>query len=149
MSTFLAGLRSRRWLNLGVFALGVLAMVVAVATPLYARASAEHLLDQRTAERPVTETGLNAVTGPQSPPRLEVDPQAQGGGKKPEKQMIPISEEEQAQMLRQVTDLVTTDAADRYWLPPTTYLLSEGEYRLGGRRYAIKTYWRDGMCQEA
>ena len=59
MSTFLAGLRSRRWLNMGVFSLGTLAMLVAVATPLYARSSAEHLLDQRTAQRLTTETGLN------------------------------------------------------------------------------------------
>jgi putative ABC transport system permease protein len=148
VSTFLAGLRSRRWLNVGVFLLGVLAMVVAVATPLYARSSAEHLLDQRTEQRPVTETGLSVETAPQSPPRLEVDP-AQDGEGKPEKQMVPLSQEERDQMLSQVTDLVTTDAANTYWLPPTTYLLSTGEYRTGAASYQINTYWRDGMCENA
>ena len=148
MSTFLAGLRSRRWLNVGVFLLGVLAMVVAVATPLYARSSAEHLLDQRTEQRPVTETGLSVETAPQSPPRLEVDP-AQDGEGKPPKQMVPLSQEERDQMLSQVTDLVTTDAANTYWLPPTTYLLSTGEYRTGANSYQINTYWRDGMCENA
>ena len=38
--------------------------------------------------------------------------------------MVPLSQEERDQMLSQVTDLVTTDAANTYWLPPTTYLLS-------------------------
>jgi hypothetical protein len=89
MSTFLAGLRSRRWLNVGVFALGALAMMVAVATPLYARGSAEHLLDQRTTQRPVTETGLNAVTAPQSPPRMEVDPRRTARGSR--RQMVPLT----------------------------------------------------------
>ncbi len=64
MTTFLAGLRSRRWLNFGIFALGILAMLVAVAAPLYARASAEHLLDQRTEQRPVIETGRNVENVP-------------------------------------------------------------------------------------
>ena len=148
MSTFLAGLRSRRWLNVGVFLLGVLAMVVAVATPLYARSSAEHLLDQRTEQRPVTETGLSVETAPQSPPRLEVDP-AQDGEGNPEKQMVPLTQEERDQMLSQATDLVTTDAANTYWLPPTTYLLGSGEYRTGANSYQINTYWRDGMCGQA
>ena len=34
-------------------------MLAAVAGPLYARASAEHLLDQRTEQRLETETGLH------------------------------------------------------------------------------------------
>ena len=161
MSTFLAGLRSRRWLNVGVFALGVLAMLVAVATPLYARASAEHLLDQRTGDRPVTETGLNVTTAPQAPPRRRigigvayVTPEAQQAidarrDEKPDPQMVPLSEEERDQMLRQVTDLVTTEAADTYWQPPTTYLLSQGEYRTGSTSYQMNVYWRDGMCEQA
>ena len=123
-------------------------MVVAVATPLYARSSAEHLLDQRTEQRPVTETGLSVETAPQSPPRLEVEP-AQDGEGKPERQMVPLSQEERDQMLSQVTDLVTTDAANTYWLPPTTYLLTTGEYRTGAHSYQINTYWRDGMCENA
>ena len=45
--------------------------------------------------------------------------------------MVPLSQEDRDQMLSQVTDLVTTDAANTYWLPPTTYLLSPGEYRTG------------------
>ena len=52
-------------------------------------------------------------------------------------------------MLSQVTDLVTTDAANTYWLPPTTYLLTTGEYRTGATSYQINTYWRDGMCEHA
>ena len=52
-------------------------------------------------------------------------------------------------MLSQVTDLVTTDAANTYWQPPTMYLLSTGDYRTGANSYQINTYWRDGMCEEA
>jgi hypothetical protein len=149
MSTFLAGLRSRRWLNVGVFALGVLAIVVAVATPLYARSSAEHLLDQRTEQRPVYETGLNVETAAQA-----------GGGtafvttaftpaedEKPEPR--PLTASDRKQMLAKVTDLVTTDAANGYWQPPTTYMYSQGDYHSGGRSYQIKAYWRDGMCDLA
>ena len=46
----------------------------------------------------MTETGLSVETAPQSPPRLEVDP-AQDGEGKPEKQMVPLSQEERDQML--------------------------------------------------
>ncbi len=134
MGTFIAGLRSRRWLNVGVFALGVLAMVVAVATPLYARSSAEHLLDQRVEQRPVYETGLSIQTAPQS--------DHADGAKPPH----PLTSDERAQMLAKVTDLVTTDGPDRFWQAPTTYLYSLGDYHSGPRTYQIKTYWRDGMC---
>ena len=102
MSTFLAGLRSRRWLNVGVFVLGVLAMLVAVATPLYARSSAEHLLDQRTGQRPVYETGLSVQTIPQyAVGRSTLDPTGltavgQGGRPKP---LPPLTEQDRQQML--------------------------------------------------
>ena len=102
MGTFLAGLRSRRWLNVGVFALGVLAMLVAVATPLYARSSAEHLLDQRVDQRPVYETGLNVETVPQyAVGRSTVDPAnylAAGPGARP-KPLPPLTDEAREQML--------------------------------------------------
>ena len=52
-------------------------------------------------------------------------------------------------MLAPVTDLITLDSANTYWQAPTPYLLSEGEFRSGGRTYEINTYWRDGMCEEA
>ncbi len=133
MGTFLAGLRSRRWLNVGVFALGVLAMVVAVATPLYARASAEHLLDQRTEQRPVYETGLN----------IEAAPLAAGHP------LRGLDDDQRQQMLDTVSDLMSSPEASAFWQPPTTYLLSRGEYRLGPGTYQINTYWRDGMCDAA
>ena len=144
MGTFVAGLRSRRWLNVGVFALGVLAMVVAVAAPLYARASAEHLLDQRTEQRPVYETGLNVETAPQAPAFLPSD-----GNDAKRIEVRPLTASDREQMLAEVTDLVTTDAANAYWQPPTPYLYSQGDYHSGGRTYQIKAYWRDGMCDLA
>jgi hypothetical protein len=150
MGTFVAGLRSRRWLNVGVFALGVLAMVVAVATPLYARSSAEHLLDQRVGQRPVFETGLNIEAIPEyAVGRSTVDPNGgvvAGQGAVP---LRPLTDRDRQQMLAMVTDLVTSDQAGAYWQPPTTYLYSQGAYHSGPRSYFIKAYWRDGMCDLA
>jgi putative ABC transport system permease protein len=143
MGTFLAGLRARRWLNVGVFALGVLAMLVAVATPLYARSSAEHLLDQRTEQRPVYETGLSVETTPQGVSPLSFNKPVQ------RTRLPPLTTSDREQMLAQVTDLVTTDAANSHWQSPTTYLYSLGDYHSGPRTYQIKAYWRDGMCDLA
>ncbi len=152
MSTFVAGLRSRLWLNLGVFALGVLALVVAVATPLYARSSAEHLLDQRTSQRPPYETGLSVQVIPQhAVGRSVVDPSGpviRGSGA-PAKVLPPLTDADRDQMLTQAVDLVSTDAAHTSWLPPTTYLFSQGDFHLADRTYQIKAYWRDGMCELA
>ena len=134
MRTFVAGLRSRRWLNVGVFALGVLAMVVAVATPLYARSSAEHLLDQRILQRPQIETGLNVETGP---------------GISSDDGPATLTGADRQAMLRTVSDLASTDAAGSFWQPPTMYLQSEGIYQSGPRRHPIYTYWREGMCELA
>ncbi len=138
MSTFFAGLRARRWLNVGVFALGTLAMLVAVATPLYARSSAEHLLDQRTLQRPTVETGLNVETAP------SVDLVA-ANGRRPK----PLTDEDRQGMLERVTELMSSDAANSYWKPLTPYLLTEGTYRVGQVTRQINTYWREGMCEEA
>ncbi len=152
MGTFLAGLRSRRWLNVGVFALGTLAMLVAVATPLYARSSAEHLLDQRTDQRPVYETGLSVETIPQyAVGRSTVDPSGVvgvGPGVK-RKPLPPLTDADREQMLAKVTDVATTDSGNAFWKPPTTYMYSLGDYHSGPRTYQIKTYWRDGMCDLA
>jgi len=134
VSTFLAGLRSRRWLNLGVLALGALATLVAVATPLYARSSAEHLLDQRTLQRPQTETGLNVETG---------------AGTSSDDGARTLTDVDRHVMLDTVRELMSTDEAGAFWQPPTTYLLSEGIYQSGPRRHPIYTYWREGMCELA
>jgi len=151
MSTFLAGLRSRRWLNAGVFALGVLALTVAVATPLYARSSAEHLLDQRTAQRPVTETGLTVATasGVGAGRTAFVTTAFVAGGRDDAEEPPPLTDADRAEMLDRVGALIGTPAADSYWGDPTSYLLSQGEYRSGGRTYQINAYWREGMCQQA
>jgi hypothetical protein len=50
-------------------------------------------------------------------------------------------------MLSQVTDLVTTDAANTYWLPPTTYLLSTGEYRTGATATRSRPTGATGWCE--
>ena len=64
MRIFVAGLRARRWLNLGLFALGVLAVAAAVAGPLFARSTAEYLLDKSGRDAPTAESGLHAEVSP-------------------------------------------------------------------------------------
>ena len=137
MGTFFAGLRSRRWLNVGVFVLGVLAMLVAVATPLYARCVGR--APARPAHRAAAGLPRPASTSRPAPLRRR-RPTRCGEGS---------DDDQRQQMLDTVSDLITSTAADAYWQPPTTYLLSRGEYRLGGRTYQINTYWRDGMCDDA
>ena len=152
MGTFLAGLRSRRWLNIGVFALGTLAMLVAVATPLYARSSAEHLLDQRTEQRPVYETGLNIETLPQyAVGRSTVDPSGvvvvgqEAGPSRCRRSRRPTG----SRCSPRSPTWPPPTPATRFWKPPTTYIYSLGDYHSGPRTYQIKAYWRDGMCDLA
>jgi hypothetical protein len=151
MSTFLAGLSSRRWLNLGVLTLGVLALLVAVATPLYARSSAEHLLDQRTLQRPATETGLNVETAAdvESRPGVFVPVAGRADEAPADDAPEPLTDEDRQRMLDSVTDLMSTEAAGSYWRPATTYLLTRGTYMAGAVPHPINTYWRDGMCDLA
>ncbi len=140
MSTFLAGLRSRRWLNVGTFVLGALAVLVAVATPLYARSSAEHLLDQRTLQRLNSETGLTVSVAPD----VTTDSGDGDGGAK-----MPLTDADRQAMLDTATRLVSSDAADSFWQPATTFLLSEGSYEIGGISHPMNAYWREGMCEHA
>ncbi len=154
MSTFLAGLRSRRWLNLGVFTLGALSLLVAVATPLYARSSSEHVLDQRTLERLNIDTGLQVEVAPTVGAARNVavftaftsqppDDGTKNDGTTPK----PLSDDAKQTMLDTSLDLITTDAADSYWKPPHTWLESSGTYPVGLVEHPINAYWREDMCQ--
>ena len=71
-----------------------------------------------------------------------------GPGGKPTP-LPPLTETDREQMLAKVTDLATSDSANAYWKPPTTYMYSLGDYHSGPRTYQIKAYWRDGMCDLA
>jgi hypothetical protein len=157
MSTFLAGLRSRRWLNIGVFVLGALSMLVAVATPLYARSSSEHVLDQRTLQRPNIETGLQVEVAPPSdeaggtyhPITVASVPAGQdraADGQPPE----PLSDSTKQGMVDTALDLASSDAASTYWHPPVGFLESTGSTQpVGGVQHPIRALWRDRMCDHA
>ena len=138
MSTFLAGLRSRRWLNVGVFTLGALSMLVAVATPLYARSSSEHLLDQRTLQRLNIETGLQVEVGS--------DPAGGRSGAERNSPPTPLGDGERQTMTDLALDQASTPAANSFWKPPIPYLESSGLYPIGGIDHPINAYWREGMC---
>ncbi len=122
MSTFLAGLRSRRWLNVGVFTLGTLSLLVAVATPLYARSSSEHLLDQRTLQRLNFDTGLQVevasgaaasrnIFTPTVPSSQETEVGKDGKPKA-------LSDAAKQTMTDTALGLADTDAANSFWKPP-------------------------------
>ncbi len=111
-------------------------MLVAVAAPLYARGSAEHLLDQRTLEAENPTTGLN----------VESDPSGVGtsDGEAPK----PLTGSERLAMLDRVTRLMESPAAGSFWKPTTRYLLSDGRYPVGLVSHPMHAYWREGMCDE-
>ncbi len=144
MSTFLAGLRSRRWLNVGVFTLGVLSMLVAVATPLYARSSSEHVLDQRTLERLNIDTGLQTEVASSVAASSNIFtptvPSSQGEA---------LSDGDRQKMTDTALDLVSSPTASSFWKKPISYLESTGTYAVGGVPHPMRAYWRDGMCQRA
>ncbi len=144
MSTFLAGLRSRRWLNVGVFTLGTLSMLVAVATPLYARSSSEHLLDQRTLQRLNLETGLQVEVAPGVAASQETDV-SKDGTARPK----PLSDADKQKMVDTALDLMDSKVSNSYWMPPITYLESAGSYPSGSISHPINAYWREDMCDHA
>ena len=124
-------------------------MVVAVATPLYARSSAEHLLDQRT-RAAARDRDRASASRPRPVAASAWRSTCQDGERKPTRQTVPLSQDASgSRCSSQVTDLVTTDAGELLLAPPTTYLLTPGEYRAGAATYQINTYWRDGMCENA
>ena len=149
VSTFLAGLRSRRWLNVGVFLLGVLAMVVAVATPLYARSSAEHLLDQRTEQRARQRDGperrdraaVAAAAGGRSPHRAARGRRSGRRCPSPRRSGTRCSARSPTWSRR--TPRTPTGCPRRRTCSPP------GSTCTGANSYQINTYWRDGMCENA
>jgi hypothetical protein len=155
LSTFLAGLRSRRWLNVGVFTLGVLSMLVAVATPLYARSSSEHLLDQRALERPNTDTGLQVEVAPAvAASRNIYTPTVPSSkevvvGKDGKIRPKVITDAAKQGMIKAALDLASTASANSSWLPPVSYLETTGSYQVGPTPHPIRALWRDGMCDHA
>jgi hypothetical protein len=137
---FLAGLWSRRWLNLGLFALGVLAVAAAVAGPLFARSAAEYLLDTSAAAAPTTESGVH----------VEVTPyEVLDGSGTAEKTPLAMTDTTRRRMLGSTDILQEEGDLDRFWDAPVRYVVSTGQLVVGGRRYGINAYWREDMCDHA
>lgn len=132
-------LRARRSLNLGLLGLGALAVGAAVAAPMFARGGAEHLLDQRAAQRPPYTTGLNLELYPYSTiPGRTVD---QSGGV--------LDSEGRELMLDRIMQLAGPSDSTLEWQSATPYMASSGEIQDGAAPFSINTYWRDGMCAHA
>ncbi len=139
MRIFVAGLRARRWLNLGLFALGVLAVAAAVAGPLFARSTAEYLLDKSGRDAPTAESGLHAEVTPYF---AKNNGPSSGGTEV-------LDDQGRKQMLDTVELLLGEGDTATFWRPPTRYLISDGELRVGAQSYLMSTYWREGMCEHA
>lgn len=137
MRILLAGLWSRRALNAATFLLAILAVAVAMVGPLYARASVEHLLDARIAERPAATLGLTAsvpAMPPGSPPVGS-----------PERYEPPDPDA----LLRQPTQTVSNEAVEKHWEDPKRYLLDMGTFPRGSLDLETGVYWQEGMCEDA
>ncbi|WP_367303779.1 FtsX-like permease family protein [Nocardioides panacis] len=134
----LAGLWTRRGMNATSLAVCVIAVVAAVLGPMYARESAEHLLDTRLDERAPYTLGLTYSVP------------AQDGTDVPR-------EDPAAFRAPTVDDLVAEASAPfrgpgvaRFWSAGTAWALDPGgQFDRGDQRYVAPAYWRRGMCELA
>jgi putative ABC transport system permease protein len=134
----LEGLWARRSVNAAVLLVTVTAVAATVLGPTYARASAEHLLDLRIAQRAPYDTGLT-FSVPAMPQRaVPVGSPARYHPPAPKA------------LLAQAVKPLSTPAGDRFWKPTRRWLLDRGgTLSHDGRTFGTALYWRSGMCSQA
>jgi hypothetical protein len=138
MKVLLAGLWSRRGLNAAILLVAVTALGASLLGPMYGRASAEHLLDSRVAQRAPYVTGLSYAV-----PALDSADLPVGS---PDRYQPPAP-----------SDLVgrahaPLDLPDwsPYWSRATPWVRDAGGHaRFGSTTFEVPLYWRQGMCRLA
>ena len=135
MRVLLAGLWTRRGINLTILLISVIAIGAAVLGPLYGRASTEHLLDTRLDERAPYTTGLTAEVPALGP----TSPKPPGGGRfvaPPVRQLVATASAQFA-----------SRGSTHYWGPATAWAHdASGSFTYRGISLGAPVYWRQGMC---
>ena len=140
MKVLMAGLWARRGLNAASLLVAVVAVTAAVLGPMYGRASAEHLVDTRIAQRAPYTTGLGYSVPAMSEGQIPPLPKAgEAGWKAP----APAS------LIDQADRTVDGPGVDAYWKPAVRWLHDDGGLLMhAGHRFVAPLYWRDGMCRQ-
>lgn len=138
MRILLAGVWARRGLNAACLLVIVVAVAAAVMGPMYARASVEHLVDTRIAQRPPDTTGL-AYSVPAS---TEADaPQGSADRYRAPDPMALVAAARKA---------MAGPGVDRFWKPAVPWVLdTSGRLAHAGDVFETHLYWRQGMCSAA
>jgi hypothetical protein len=135
-----AGIWARRGLNGAGLAVTVVALLAAVVGPIYARSSAEHLLDVRLSERAPYTTGLTLTEQPVNDP---------GFAQKVKKDGTVVPEPRATILAAARAGLTHIDAHGLYQ-PVRLWLYDDGGVlRFHTTRFSVPLYWRDGMCKLA
>ena len=138
MRLLLAGLWSRRAMNLSCLLVCVVAMTAAVLGPMYGRASAEHLLDTRLDERAPYTTGLTNQV------------QALRGGDLPRDDPARYEAPPVDDLVASAGDPFATTGVARWFAAATPWALDRGgSFRFGPTTFVSPLYWRQGMCDLA
>jgi putative ABC transport system permease protein len=133
----LAGLWTRRGMNVASLLVAVIAIGAAVLGPMYGRESAEHLLDTRLDERAPYTVGLTYSVPAQAGTDVLADP---------DDYVAPPVDD----LVASSTAMFRDPDVRRFWSPATSWALDRGgSFTYSGRQYAAPTYWRDGMCELA
>ena len=138
MRVLLAGLWTRRGMNLTSLLVTVIAVIAAVLGPMYGRESAEHLLDTRLDERAPYTTGLSFSVP-------SVDARTRPDEKSASRTAPPVSE-----LLPDARRPFAGQDVRRYWTSETPWAWDQGgSFQHSGKQFAAPTYWREGMCDLA
>ena len=136
MKILLAGLWSRRGINLAALLVIWVAVTAAVLGPMYGRASGEHLVDTRLDARAPYTTGLAF-----SLPASEEAPKGSPDRYTPPDPQV---------LVDQASATLAGEERDRYWPEETRWLIDRGgTMPWGDKTFQVPLYWRDGMCDLA
>ncbi len=135
MRMLLAGLWTRRGMNATSLVVCVIAVVAAVLGPMYARESAEHLLDTRLDERAPYTLGLTYSVP------------AQDGTEVPRDDPAAFRAPAVDDLVAEASAPFRAPAVGRFWSAGTAWALDAGgQFDRGAQRYVAPAYWRAGMC---
>ena len=136
MRILIAGLWSRRGINLAAGLVIWIAVTAAVLGPMYGRVSGEHLVDTRLAARAPYTTGL-AFSVPAADEVPEGSPDR-------------FTPPDPRTLVDEAAAEVAGPQRDRFWPTQTGWVIDRGATMPWGEEtFQVPLYWREGMCDLA